>query len=216
MNVTTVPALVLVSIMPCAAVGSTEDAGTPSVKWQFDYAVAMEQAAQQGVPMAVYFADDGNRPCSLFDDHLMQSADAIARLNCCSCVRLPLDAEIMSGGSRSGLSSTRLSPHWTEAPAWSSSTSEVRVLCLAQSSVPCRFGTVIPLSFRIWTSWQSRSTANCGWRARFSGSRIIPKPLPRQKQKSGCCWSISSVRMARADADSSKQKPWQPRRSLMV
>lgn len=98
MNVTTVQVLVLVAIMPCAAAGSGEDAGRPSVKWQFDYAVAMEQAAQQGVPMAVYFADDGNRQCSLFDNQLMQSADAIARLNCCCCVRLPLDAEIMSGG----------------------------------------------------------------------------------------------------------------------
>lgn len=98
MNLTTVRALVLLAVLPCAPMRSAEGVDTLSVKWQFDYAAAMVKAEQEGVPMAVYFAEDGNHQCSLFDNQLMQSADAIARLNCCCCVRLSLDAEIMLGG----------------------------------------------------------------------------------------------------------------------
>lgn len=100
MNAMTVRALMLLAILPSAALSAESDevADSPSVKWEIDYAIAMNAAERQGVPMAVYFAEKGNRNCSRFDLQLPQTPAVVSRLSRCSCVRLPLDAEIVSGG----------------------------------------------------------------------------------------------------------------------
>ncbi len=94
-------ALLLVAILThtsiaSAAAGNKPDA--PSVKWETDYASTMDAAERQGLTMVVYFGEEGNTLCSRFDKEVASSPDTIWRLSQCSCVRLPLDAEIISGG----------------------------------------------------------------------------------------------------------------------
>ena len=69
-----------------------------SVKWESDYPATMAAAERQGRPMAVFFAEDGDSLCSRFDNQVVRSGDLTWLLNRCCCVRVSLDAQIVSGG----------------------------------------------------------------------------------------------------------------------
>lgn len=72
----------------------------PEMSWQTDYAATMAAAERDGVRMVAYFSDGDNPSCRRFDEELDGSEEAKAYLSGCHCVRLPIDAEITSGGKK--------------------------------------------------------------------------------------------------------------------
>ena len=89
--------LVHLSIMSAAAADQPD---APSVKWETDYASSMDAAERQGLTMVVYIGEKDNTQCRRFDTEVARDPDTIWRLNQCCCVRLPLDAAIISGGEK--------------------------------------------------------------------------------------------------------------------
>jgi len=98
MSATTMQALAVAALFGCVSTICLANEDEATVPWGSGYRTTMEMAERQNRTMAVYFEEDGNTQCSRFDHELARSSDSVRRLSECCCVRLPLDAEITSGG----------------------------------------------------------------------------------------------------------------------
>lgn len=80
--------------------GAGEFNAALELSWQTDYAATMAAAERDDVQMVVYFCDGDNPSCHRFDEELAGAEEARKYLSECRCVRLPIDAEITSGGKK--------------------------------------------------------------------------------------------------------------------
>lgn len=78
--------------------GETLEEVESKVVWETDYAAAMEAADRTASTMVIYFCEEDNPQCSRFDAEVEPSQTVQEALAGSRCVRLPLDAEILSGG----------------------------------------------------------------------------------------------------------------------
>ena len=80
------------------ASGETSKHLQNNVVWETDYAATMATADRTASTMVIYFHEDDNPQCTRFDDQVEPSLAVQEALASCCCARLPLDAEILSGG----------------------------------------------------------------------------------------------------------------------
>ncbi len=80
------------------AFGGTSEEVESKAVWGTDYAATMEAADRTASTMVVYFYEQDNPQCSRFDSEVEPSPTVQEALAGSRCVRLPLDAEILSGG----------------------------------------------------------------------------------------------------------------------
>jgi hypothetical protein len=76
-----------------------EEDQSPTVRWKSDYAATMAAAEREHALMVIYFRDAESPLCRRFDEEFARSAAAESFLADCRCVRLSVDAEIVSGGT---------------------------------------------------------------------------------------------------------------------
>jgi hypothetical protein len=85
---------------PHAATAAEPQAAPPdSVRWQTDYGRAFSDARRQGKMLLLFFFDPADEACRRFEAEALGAAAVAARLKTgYVCARLPLDAQVDSGG----------------------------------------------------------------------------------------------------------------------
>ncbi len=95
---TSLAACIALGAMTTFASAADEEIESLTVHWKSDYGATMAAAEREGSLMVVYFRDDDSPSCRRFDEELAGSAPVVNYLAECQCIRLSVDAEIVSGG----------------------------------------------------------------------------------------------------------------------
>lgn len=97
MIVRTLGTALAVCSVTMTAFGESAESEESEVVWESDYAASMAAAERSAALMVIYFYDEGDPQCRRFDDEVALPV-AQAHLAGRCCVRVALNAEIVSGG----------------------------------------------------------------------------------------------------------------------